>query len=239
MLLRGDKMPFSVLIVEDDPMVSDILRRVIERTSGFKVAGISASEGDALNSIARLSPDLILLDIYLPAGNGLNILKHVRHRELATDVILVTAAKDVQTISATLRFGAIDYIIKPFDLDRLKAALKNYARMRKVFHKKEEIRQDDLDRIASRTAPPGTEEEKEPLPEDLPKGVHQLTLEQLLTILLREKKPMTCQEIAMVMAMSKITVWRYLEYLVETRKIKYSLLYGGTGRPSKLYFIEG
>lgn len=238
MLLRGDKMPFSVLIVEDDPMVSDILRRVIERMSGFKVAGISATENDALSSIARLSPDLILLDIYLPTGNGLNILKHVRHKELATDVILVTAAKDVQTIYATLRFGAIDYIIKPFDLDRLKAALKNYARMRKVFHKKEEIRQDDLDKIAKR-AGPDAEEVQEPPQEDLPKGVHQLTLEQLLTILLREKKPMTCQEIATVMAMSKITVWRYLEYLVETKKIKYSLLYGSTGRPSKLYFIEG
>jgi two-component system response regulator DctR len=228
-------VPFSVLIVEDDPMVSDILRRVIERVNGFKVAGISTTENEALDSIARLSPDLILLDIYLPAGSGLNILKHVRQRELPTDIILVTAAKDVQTVYATLRFGAIDYIIKPFDLDRLRTALKNYARMRKIFNKKEEVRQDDLDKLGSKNDPDAAE----PLGDAvLPKGVHQLTLEQLLTILLREKKPLTCQEVATVMSMSKITVWRYLEYLVETGKIKYSLLYGGTGRPSKAYYID-
>ncbi len=235
--MGGTAVPFSVLIVEDDPMVSDILRRVIERVSGFRVAGISSTEVEALDSISRLAPDLILLDIYLPAGNGLNILKHVRQRELATDIILVTAAKDVQTVYATLRFGAIDYIIKPFDLDRLKAALKNYARMRKIFNKKEDIRQDDLDRLASKEDPDSVAEP--PGGEVLPKGVHQLTLEQLLTILLREKKPLTCQEAATVMAMSKITVWRYLEYLVETGKIKYSLIYGGTGRPSKAYYIDG
>ncbi len=218
-------------------MVSDILRRAIERISGFKVMGTSASESDALQKIAKLLPDLILLDIYLPSGNGLNILKQVRQSELATDVILVTAAKDVETVYATLRFGAVDYIIKPFDLNRLKAALMNYARMRKILNKKEDIHQDDLDKIGNKSDP-DVDAAKAPDREELPKGVHQLTLEQLLTILLREKKPMTCQEIATVMSMSKITVWRYLEYLVETKKIKYSLLYGGTGRPSKIYYIE-
>lgn len=230
-------LPISVLIVEDDPMVSEILRRAIERISGFKVVGASASESDALQRIAKASPDLILLDIYLPSGNGLNILKHVRQSDLATDVILVTAAKDVETVYATLRYGAVDYIIKPFDLNRLKAALKNYARMRRILNKKEEIRQDDLDKIGNKSDP-DIDAAIVPDREDLPKGVHQLTLEQLLTILLREKRPMTCQEIAAVMSMSKITVWRYLEYLVETKKIRYSLLYGGTGRPSKTYYIE-
>lgn len=188
-------------------MVSDILRRAIERISGFKVMGTSASESDALQKIAKLLPDLILLDIYLPSGNGLNILKQVRQSELATDVILVTAAKDVETVYATLRFGAVDYIIKPFDLNRLKAALMNYARMRKILNKKEDIHQDDLDKIGNKSDP-DVDAAKAPDREELPKGVHQLTLEQLLTILLREKKPMTCQEIATVMSMSKITVWR-------------------------------
>ncbi len=235
--MGGTAVPFSVLIVEDDPMVADILRRVIERVNGFKVVGSSNTESEALDSISKLLPDLILLDIYLPAGNGLNILKHVRQQELATDIILVTAAKDVQTVYATLRFGAIDYIIKPFDLDRLKAALKNYARMRKIFNKKEDIRQDDLDRLGNKDDPDAAA--ASPDGEVLPKGVHQLTLEQLLTTLLREKKPLTCQEVATVMSMSKITVWRYLEYLVGVGKIKYSLLYGGTGRPSKAYYIDG
>jgi two-component system response regulator DctR len=226
---------YSVFIVEDDPMVADINRRVIELIQGFRVVGASSSEGDALNKIFKLAPDLVLLDIYLQSGSGITILRKIRESELATDIILVTAAKDVQTIYSTLRFGAIDYIIKPFDLERLRSSLNSYTNMRKILNKKMDIKQEELDRIGFNTGALRQEIEHGG---SLPKGVHQITLEQILTLLIKEKRPLTCQDIATRLSISKITIWRYVEYLVEKKRIQYNLQYGSHGRPSKTYFVQ-
>lgn len=233
-------MSFSVLIVEDDPMVADINRRVVSKLPNFKVVGIAGTEAEAMRKISAKAPDLILLDLYLADGNGLAVLKSTRQAEYPTDVILITAAKDVQTVYTTLRYGAIDYIIKPFDLERLSNALNTYAAMRRILVKKEEVSQIDIDAInAKKHAGDWPAEEKRLfITPNLPKGVHQITLEHIVTVLLKEKKPLTCQEIAGLLSLSKITAWRYLEYLAGKQKIQYSLVYGATGRPSKQYFIS-
>lgn len=229
-------MSYSVFIVEDDPMVADINRRLVEQFGSFKVIGISSAENDATEKIFRLRPDLVLLDIYLSGGSGINILKKIRQSELSTDVILVTAAKDVSTVYSSLRYGAIDYIIKPFNLKRLSAALNTYAQMRQLLQKKTEVKQDDLDRISHKDV---ALEGKNTAAAELPKGINQQTLEQIVTILLKAKRPQTCQEIAAAISVSKITVWRYLQYLQGIYRIQCSLTYGSFGRPTKKYFIAG
>ncbi len=229
-----------VLIVEDDPMVAHINRRLTERVEPFKVVDVSMTEDDALQAVAKYKPDLILLDIYLPSGNGISFLQKLRQEEIPADVILITAAKDTNTIYQTLRYGAIDYIIKPFDLERLEKSLKNYLALRNVLAKDKDISQEDLDRLNQLQVESSVESSSEHSrpPGQLPKGVHSLTLDQIICFLLKQEQPLSCQQIAGYLSMSKITVWRYLEYLVEQNKVAVELEYGTKGRPTKLYFVN-
>lgn len=223
-----------VYIVEDDPMVADINKRMVEKVGSFKVIGISADQQHGLEQIKKLKPDLVLLDIYLPNGSGLSLLQSIREAALPCDVVLITAAKDTGTIYKTMRYGAIDYIIKPFNLERLEKSLKNYLKLRAILQKNEELNQEDLDKFNLLTDQSNGIGEVE---KDLPKGVHSLTLNHIISYLIQQKRPLTCQEIADGLAMSKITAWRYLEYLSEKNKVAVDLDYGAVGRPSKKYFI--
>lgn len=220
----------KVLIVEDDPMVASINDRFIAKIPHFKVVGASSTEDEALHAIHVLKPDLVLLDIYLPQGNGLDLLKQIRYSGLPIDVILVTAAKDSNTLNESLRFGAVDYLIKPFDFERLQQAFQNYLKLRKLISKKTDLSQFELDKLKM------VEEDGKTLA-DLPKGVHLLTLEQILSFLLKQDHALSCQQISSALHMSKITVWRYLEFLTNTNKIKVELVYGPVGRPTKHYRV--
>jgi len=225
--------PVRVLIVEDDPMVANINKKLTEKVEHFQVIDIAATEDTALEKITEKAPDLVLLDIYLANGNGLNLLQKIRYMDIPADVILVTAAKDSKTIAQTMRYGAIDYIIKPFDLKRLEKSLKNYLKLRSLLDKQKDIKQSDLDQL--------NQQEEKDIPimvGELPKGVHALTLDQILVFLLKQDKPLSCEQISAELAMSKITVWRYLEYLVEQDKVKVELVYGTVGRPSKRYYVN-
>jgi len=224
--------PVRILIVEDDPMVASINKKLTEKVENFEVVDIASTENEALKKIEESAPDLILLDIYLSTGNGLNLLQKIRHMNIPTDVILVTAAKDSKTISQSMRYGAIDYIIKPFDLERLEKSLKNYLKLRLLLDKHKDIQQSDLDKLNLQAR-----SEMPIIQSDLPKGVHALTLDQIMVFLLKQDMPLSCEQVSAELAMSKITVWRYLEYLVEQGKVKVELAYGAVGRPSKRYYV--
>jgi len=232
----------KVFIVEDDPMVALINKRFVEKLPPFKVVGVASTEEEALKTIHTMKPDLVLLDIYLPQGDGLTLLKQIRYSGLPIDVILVTAAKDSATIYESLRFGAVDYLIKPFDFERLQQALNNYLKLRQLISKNTDLSQEDLDKLnmfgeeEGQGEGEGQREEEKSL-SDLPKGVHLLTLEQILSFLLKQDKALSCQQIASALNMSKITVWRYLEYLANSGKLKVDLVYGPVGRPTKQYRV--
>jgi two-component system response regulator DctR len=221
-----------VFIVEDDPMVASINRQFTEKVRPFKVIGISNSEADSFEKIKDLKPDLVLLDIFLPNGNGLNLLKRIRQNNIPTDIILVTAARDTVNIQEALRYGAVDYLIKPFDFERLQQALLSYLSLRQLLIEHSDISQDELDHY-NYSANIGSLQNLS----SLPKGVHFLTLKQLLNYLQNQNTPLTCQQIADGLTLSKITAWRYLEYLVEKGKVEVSLEYGAIGRPTKYYKI--
>jgi len=221
-----------VFIVEDDPMVASINKQFTEKVVPFKVIGTSTSESDAFAKIKELKPDLVLLDIFLPSGNGLNLLKQIRQENIPVDIILVTAAKDTATIQETLRYGAVDYLIKPFDFERLQQALLNYLNLRQLIVEHDDVSQDELDQYNYSVDVGGLNTLS-----SLPKGVHFLTLKQLLNYMDSQNTALSCQQIADALTLSKITAWRYLEYLVEKGKVEVALEYGAIGRPTKHYRI--
>ncbi len=217
-----------MLIVEDDPMVSEINREIIKSLQGFEVVGVSYNGGQAIKMAKKLCPDLLLLDIYLPDISGVDVLLDIRKGNLPIDVILVTAAHDANTIHNVFRYGAIDYIIKPYKYDRLETALNNY---RSLFLKLKgliNLDQNDVDFFAFKNR---VVKEKT----DLPKGLNETTFKQVLLFVLKAQSPLTAEEVAEGIGLARVTARRYLEFLEETGRVKLIMKYGNVGRPLKKY----
>ena len=220
----------QVFIVEDDPMVSSICKSFIEKVPPFRTIGICGSEEESLVRIRKAQPDLILIDIQLNGGSGLNLLKQLRAENIPSDAIFITAAKDGDTILDAFRYGAIDYLIKPFDFDRLRQSLRHYLQLMQLTKETREINQKNIDQYKY-----FAEVGSSGALSSLPKGVHYMTLNQLNEYLETQDSALSCQQISQALSLSKITTWRYLEYLVEKGKVGVTLEYGMIGRPTKLY----
>lgn len=239
----------KVLIVEDDPMVADINKRLVGKIPPFKVTGISTTEEDALFKIETQKPHLVLLDVYLNDGNGISLLKKIRNLEIPCDVILVTAAKDTQTIRRSLHYGATDYIIKPFNFQRLRDSLKKYYQLNILLNENKDLTQFSLDSQQGTSGPPSVKADKDgvnesaPTAQDqqsniLPKGISEITLNKIINFLEQSQAALSSDVIGNELSMSKITIWRYVEYLAAEGKVDVELEYGTVGRPIKSYRIR-
>ncbi len=216
-----------VLVVEDDPAVAGINREFTERLEGFEVIGVAGSATAAVESVQRLRPDLVLLDIYMPDGDGVQVLKEIRARNGDVDVIPVTAAKDAATVKELMRNGAVSYLIKPFKFERFAAALQAYRRWRASLEGDSNLSQAEVDRLRRMLTTPHQD--------DLPKGLDQLTLKRVTELLERRREFLTAEEVAEQVGTSRVTARRYLEYLTEVGQAEVKLSYGAVGRPVRRY----
>jgi two-component system response regulator AdeR len=118
-------MSQRILIVEDEREISELLAAYVVR-AGFEVDHARTVD-DAVRVHSQFRPDLVLLDIGLPGGDGLDVLTAIRRR-FETPVIMVTAAADDVTKLSSLRIGADDYVVKPFNpsevVERIRAVLR-------------------------------------------------------------------------------------------------------------------
>ncbi|MBE3555380.1 MAG: response regulator, partial [Thermicanus sp.] len=105
--------PIRVLIIEDDPAIAQVNKQFVEKVKGYVVVGIATRYEEVEMLLPLLKPHLILLDIFFPDTNGLQILKEIRSRDAAVDVIMITAAKEVYALLEALSGGVFDYIVKP------------------------------------------------------------------------------------------------------------------------------
>jgi two-component system, OmpR family, response regulator MprA len=115
-----------VLVVDDDPP----LRRMLERTlvaEGFEVT-VAADGGGALAAAERHAPDVIVLDVAIPAPDGLAVARRMRAKGLPTPILMLTARDAVVDRVAGLEAGADDYLIKPFAVAELVARLRALTR---------------------------------------------------------------------------------------------------------------
>ncbi|SFF40366.1 two-component system, CitB family, response regulator DctR [Paenibacillus algorifonticola] len=138
---------FKVVLIEDDPMVQEVNRQFVEQVDGFQVVGIAGNGQEGLRLIRELKPDLVFLDVFMPALDGMAALRELRSAAMPVDVIVVTAAKDPETIREMLRGGAMDYIIKPFKLERIRQTLERYRDRHESLAAEDAVTQDELDRM--------------------------------------------------------------------------------------------
>jgi two-component system alkaline phosphatase synthesis response regulator PhoP len=116
-------MPIKVLIIEDELALQQTLKLNLE-LENYQVDTCS-SGGDAISTVKKFNPDLILLDIMLPVIGGIEIYKQLKDLRINTPVIFLTAKNNVQDKIEGLKLGADDYITKPFDLEELLLRIQN------------------------------------------------------------------------------------------------------------------
>lgn len=121
-----------VLIVDDDFRVVRVHRNFVERVPGFTVVGESATGEEALTAIRELNPDLVLLDIYLPDKSGLEVLSALRQSQHPVHVLVVSAARDLETVRQAYHGGVVQYLVKPFSSADLEKRLLDYQRRRRT-----------------------------------------------------------------------------------------------------------
>jgi response regulator of citrate/malate metabolism len=217
-----------VLVVDDDFRVAALHSSFVDQIPGFTSIGVAHSAAAAVTTCKNLSPDLVLLDQYLPDGLGTSVVP-----ELGADVIMLTAAGDAATVRAALSSGALNYLVKPFTATQLGERLLAYARYRTHLSGERDLGQDEIDRAVAMlhdADAPGA---------GLPKGRSAVTAQRILVALREAAGPMTAIEIADATGVSRATAQRYLADLAHSGKVELNLRYGSTGRPEHLYRWRG
>lgn len=217
----------KVLIVEDNRMMAEINRSYVEKVDGFLFCGIATTGAEALEILKKKQIDLVLLDIYLPDSNGLDILAKIRQQNYSVDVILVSAAKDNQSIQTGLRNGAVDYLIKPFEFDRLRTALVGFEKRLEFIKKYSNVSQSDLDQqIFSGSYHVDIQ---------LPKGLDVNTIKKIWGKIQETQSEFSAGQMANRVGISPVSMRKYLKHFQDTKLLSTEISYGGIGRPVYKY----
>ncbi|MDY6997103.1 MAG: response regulator [Actinomycetota bacterium] len=220
----------DVLIVDDDFMVADIHRRFVERIDGFRAVGVARSGGEALTAVRELRPQLVLLDVYLPDMTGLQVLQQLRAGGDQVGVIMITAARELDTVRGALDGGAADYLIKPFEFASLQQKLAGYAARADALESGPSADQSTVDSLFGG---PGSTRASQ----TLPKGLGAETGLRVLDAV-RGTGEVSAAECAEIVGISRVSARRYLEHYLSTGALRLRLQYG-VGRPERRYAPAG
>jgi len=219
-----------ILIVEDDPMVRTINKGFLKKiNSAFEVHEAENIE-KAKTLVSSMDFHLVLLDVYLGADHGPLLLSWIREQGLDVDVILITADNSAETVEHAFRYGSIDYLIKPFTFERFNEAVSKALHRRSQLSSKEPFNQEHIDSmIKNQMQSAGKTQDK---------GINQMTYELILHALKNSDRQMTAREIGEMTDLARVTVRRYLEYMVEEGIATEMQSYGKVGRPQKVYAFK-
>ncbi|MFC9600354.1 response regulator [Peribacillus butanolivorans] len=227
----------EVLIVEDDLRIAEIQKLFIEKIEGFQTIGIASSYVEAKSFIEIMQPDLLLLDMYFPDMNGLDILKEIKQQSKQMDVIMITATKEIEKVQEAIKIGIFDYIIKPVVFERFKQSLLRYQEYYIKLSELEKgnfpVTQQQVDKLLRKEV-----NDKEREQTSLPKGIDRMTLEKVMVVLGNTSPGLTAEIVAKEIGVSRTTARRYLEHLMSEEKIEADLTYGTVGRPERVYAIK-
>jgi response regulator of citrate/malate metabolism len=225
---------YEVLIIEDDPMVAMINKQYVNQNNKFHVCEICRDGASALEYLDKNTVHLIILDQYMPQMNGLTLLRTIREKEIPVSVIMVTAANDSATIEEALRFGIVDYLVKPFYNARFQQALETFLNRQDVFNDISSFKQHHIDALLENNL------KIQKTTEQFPKGIQEQTAKKMCDFMKENKNDeFTSEVIADKVGLSRVTVRRYMNYLLEKNYIVGRMNYETGGRPCMLYRWNG
>ena len=230
------------LVVDDDFRVAAIHAAYVNKIDGFEVIAEAHSAAEAVSAVDRLRPDLMLLDLYLPDEHGLKLVARLREGHPPVDVIVITAAKDADSVRVAMQGGALHYLLKPFSFPVLRDKLLSYAQMRTRLSAlpsagqpgssqpgagQHGADQRTVDRVF------GALRATDQLAGVKGRSVH--TLEAVEQLLSETDADLSAAEVAERTGMSRATAQRYLSHLHEVGRVDIKLRYGSGGRPEHGY----
>ncbi|QPE05391.1 response regulator [Microbacterium schleiferi] len=225
----------SVLVVDDDALTLELHRTYLERVPGFRVSaectGARAAVSAILEQRTEHPIDLVLLDITMPDGTGLDVLRHVRARAADVDVIAVTGVRDAEVVRQMVGLGVVQYLVKPFSFAVFRDRLEQYREYRDRVHGTSgAATQAEIDALLGARRPLTAPE--------LPKGLSAETLQRIVEVL-RPGPARSATECAADLGMSRVSARRYLEFLAESDRVTRAPRYGAPGRPETEYRWKG
>ena len=215
----------KILIIEDDPMVAMIHKEYFKRKEISNDLNHVSTLEEAKEFLANSDTDLIILDNYLADGQGIEFLPELK----GYPIIMITAANDVQTVEAALTNGVVDYLVKPFTYERFSQAIDKVQDYMKLLSK-EKINQDLIDDYLNS----GRVEEEE---DSLPKGLSRITLKKVLENIKEQETGFTTQQVADALDISRITIRKYLNHLVNINVLSEDAEYYTSGRPISVFTV--
>ena len=214
-----------VLIIEDDSMVAMIHKEYFNRKEVDFTLDHASSLKEAELYLESNIPDLVVLDNYLSDGKGVSLLSKLKKYP----VVMITAANDIQTVEAALSSGVVDYLVKPFTYERFSQAINKVLNF-KLLMSKEKVNQEMLDDYLSTT------KEHEDV-DELPKGLSKITLKKIVENLLNKNEGFNTQQIADDLDISRITIRKYLNYMVNMGVLSEDAEYSTSGRPVSIFNV--
>ncbi|PWU24201.1 MAG: two-component system response regulator [Candidatus Rokuibacteriota bacterium] len=216
---------YGVLVVEDNAAVAALHCRLIDAMPGFQTVGVVSSGEAAYRAIGAVRPDVAIVDLTMPGGDGLTLLRRIRSEANPLEVIVVTASRDAQTIRETMHLGVVDYLVKPFAPERLRQSFNAFA-LRARALKRPLLAQEQVDLVQASGAA---------RIQRLPKGLKRSTLRAVREALERSDAPLSADEVGQEAGIARVTARRYLEYLDVIGLARVERECHGPGRPRNRY----
>jgi response regulator of citrate/malate metabolism len=218
-----------VLVVDDDFRVASIHRQYVERIAGCEVVGEAHTGLEALELMESLRPDVVLMDVYLPDISGLEVMRRAAH--LPVDYVTITAARDVETLRTSLRYGSLHYLVKPFTFPMLQEKLGQIRSWREDLANTTINGQAEVDRLVGALRAESSQRQ-------LPKGLCDVTMSMIERVVSDAGAEMTAVDVARTSGVSRVTARRYLDFLHRQGRVRVRSQYGAAGRPLHLYSVD-
>jgi two-component system response regulator DctR len=212
---------WRVMIIEDNPAVAALHRRIVDSVPYLRTEHIARNGERGFAALRTVRPQLVILDLAMRGGDGLEFLRRLRAEAGDVDVIVVTASRSGEIVEECTRLGVVDYLVKPFAPERLHWALANFARRRRALARTTPLSQSEVDAARS-----------------LPDGIRDATLASVLALLESRDEPFDADEVGGTVGIARVTARRYLEHLRVLGTVELVRRLEGRGRPRNQYRLS-
>jgi len=224
--------PITVLVVDDDFRVAGVHVGFVEAVPGFQVVGTAQTGAEARALAASLRPELVLMDVYLPDEDGLEVVRSLLADPAPPAVLMISAANDLSTVRRAVQLGALHYLVKPFGFAELAERLAAFRRAQDDLARFPAVAtQQDVDRIFDLLRP-ATAAQADAIRRLAP------TLQAVFDVVSGSVSSISASDVAAAVGVSRTTAQRALTQLEQSGVLRLELRYGTTGRPEHRYAVK-